>query len=320
MNSIAFSKNKYEAGDKVFAKVKNCPYWPAKIMSVDKTSADIVWYRVLFYGSYRIGVLKEERLCNYTENKQFYGKLRSSSKTFETAILDIEADIEGFTKIGSKISHFFSITKNLKPELNAPYQLTSVPINIQREFILATKQSGETVKIPLNLNRPHFTDDNRKAKWDAIVLQQAKLLKTRIERGETISAQQEMYNWTKSKAFEVKRKHHLEQKRQARLKILTIERQMLILYIQIKRTLKSIPPLPENCLRFLDQLNNLPITQSMLKKHPEVIKTIKKIRHYVGHFPSCNLTPPMKFLFELQAADIRSKASKIYKKFKSTSN
>uniref|UniRef100_T1HN25 PWWP domain-containing protein n=1 Tax=Rhodnius prolixus TaxID=13249 RepID=T1HN25_RHOPR len=202
MNSVSFLKNKYEEGDKVFAKVKGYRYWPAKITSVFTSRSNFVKYNVLFYGSNQTGVVKEDQICNYIENKKEHGKLKKKNRSFEKAILEIDADIEDFTTIRANISQIASVNNNLETEFSL----------VEGEFILATKQSGEIVKIPLNLNRPHFTDDNRKAKWDEIVLHQAKLLKARIEIGETVLAQQEMDNWTKSKAFEIQRRHHLEQK------------------------------------------------------------------------------------------------------------
>ncbi|XP_073999076.1 uncharacterized protein [Rhodnius prolixus] len=306
MNSVSFLKNKYEEGDKVFAKVKGYRYWPAKITSVFTSRSNFVKYNVLFYGSNQTGVVKEDQICNYIENKKEHGKLKKKNRSFEKAILEIDADIEDFTTIRANISQIASVNNNLETEFSL----------VEGEFILATKQSGEIVKIPLNLNRPHFTDDNRKAKWDEIVLHQAKLLKARIEIGETVLAQQEMDNWTKSKAFEIQRRHHLEQKKQAKLKVLKIERQMLNLDLKIKKSLNLATPHPQKCILLLVQLNSLPVTPLMLKKHPGVVNTIRRVRHYIGNIPSWNLTPQMEFMFNQQAAEVRAKADRVYNKFK----
>lgn len=62
------NKNKYNAGDKVFAKIKGYPYWPAKITNID-SSRKLKRYTVTFYGTKEVNVVKEVELCSYAEKK-----------------------------------------------------------------------------------------------------------------------------------------------------------------------------------------------------------------------------------------------------------
>lgn len=55
------NKNKYNAGDKVFAKI-----WPAKITNID-SSRKLKKYTVTFYGTKEVNVVKEVELCSYAE-------------------------------------------------------------------------------------------------------------------------------------------------------------------------------------------------------------------------------------------------------------
>lgn len=46
---ITERKNKFNEGDRVFAKIKGFPYWPAIVEKVD-LSSNIPKYEVIFYG------------------------------------------------------------------------------------------------------------------------------------------------------------------------------------------------------------------------------------------------------------------------------
>lgn len=65
------NKNKYNAGDKVFAKI-----WPAKITNID-SSRKLKKYTVTFYGTKEVNVVKEVE-CSYAE-KLRYGNLKKGT-------------------------------------------------------------------------------------------------------------------------------------------------------------------------------------------------------------------------------------------------
>lgn len=66
------SRNKLNCGDKVFAKVRGHPYWPAIISHVD-SSSKLIKYTVNFYGTSETSVVKEVNTCLFAENKSIYG-------------------------------------------------------------------------------------------------------------------------------------------------------------------------------------------------------------------------------------------------------
>ncbi|XP_066257559.1 PC4 and SFRS1-interacting protein [Euwallacea similis] len=79
----------YKAGDKVFAKVKGYPPWPAKIVSEAGRK-----YNVLFYGTKETGTIKPEDLSYYSKYKNSYVKKYLKRLGYEDAVKQIEEAIE----------------------------------------------------------------------------------------------------------------------------------------------------------------------------------------------------------------------------------
>ncbi|GJQ79151.1 hypothetical protein Trydic_g5403 [Trypoxylus dichotomus] len=78
----------FNVGDKVFAKVKGYPAWPAKIMAENGKK-----YEVSFYGTEETGSIKVEDLFYYLKHKdQFYRNLKR--KDYQEAVEQIEAEIQ----------------------------------------------------------------------------------------------------------------------------------------------------------------------------------------------------------------------------------
>lgn len=246
MSSSIAKPNKFNAGDKVFAKISDYPYWPALILDVNTGNKDAVLYKVLCYGSYRLALVKEDGICDYIKNKKLYGKPRNTCMSFDSAILDIDASIGCFKKNRKKIHQIYCINKRLN-------------------------------------------------KW----LKKAKRAKN--------SPNQES-------------SEHKLQKKMTQLKTLRIECKMLKLDLRIKRCLNLVEPNLQNCLQFLTQLDTLQITPVMLKKHPEVVNTISRVKLYMGHIRTSKETQEMEFKYSRQAAEIRAKADGVYHKIKTLFN
>ncbi|KAI4467950.1 hepatoma-derived growth factor-related [Holotrichia oblita] len=78
----------FNIGDKVFAKVKGYPAWPAKIIADNGKK-----YEVSFYGTKETGSIKAEDLFYYVKHKdQFYRNLKR--KDYQEAVEQIEAEIK----------------------------------------------------------------------------------------------------------------------------------------------------------------------------------------------------------------------------------
>jgi hypothetical protein len=101
------------------------------------------------------------------------------------------------------------------------------------------------------------------------------------------------------------------------LEILKTEVQLLDADCRIKASLNLTGANCDDCLRAMDEILSLKLNAVMLKKHPEVVDTVKKLKKYVGNVRQWKLTPEQEEIFLADAERIRSKAETMYNKFKS---
>lgn len=88
------SKKLFNVKDKVFAKIRGYPAWPAIISGVKAdTTPSRQRYNVYFYGTGERAECKSEELFPYEENKSKLGK-PNKRKYFAEALLQIEEDAE----------------------------------------------------------------------------------------------------------------------------------------------------------------------------------------------------------------------------------
>lgn len=84
-------------GDKVFAKLRGYPYWPAIIENIMENGYTNKYnsYQVRFYGGCDTATIKGNDICLYEENKQKYGQLKMDNhrnKRFNKALEEAELD------------------------------------------------------------------------------------------------------------------------------------------------------------------------------------------------------------------------------------
>lgn len=86
------SKKVYKVDDKVFAKIRGYPAWPALVSGVKSSDTPSkTKYNVYFYGTGERAECKPEDLCPYQENKSKLGK-PNKRKYFAEALIQIEND------------------------------------------------------------------------------------------------------------------------------------------------------------------------------------------------------------------------------------
>ncbi|XP_017781899.1 PREDICTED: PC4 and SFRS1-interacting protein [Nicrophorus vespilloides] len=98
---------KFNVGDKVFAKVKGYPAWPAQIVKVVGKK-----YNVLFYGTNETGSLKPEDIFYYLKHKEKFAK-NPKRKDYKDAVDQIEVDIEAAGTDGDNESNTTDVTTDL---------------------------------------------------------------------------------------------------------------------------------------------------------------------------------------------------------------
>jgi len=108
------------------------------------------------------------------------------------------------------------------------------------------------------------------------------------------------------------------EKNKDRLRWLKMEQRVVELDIAVKSSLHIDKPSAERCITALEQLNELPIVPFMLKKQPDIVTTIRRLRKYIGPKGFSSWTDKeAKKKMEKNIDTIQKKADQIYNKFKS---
>lgn len=87
-------QKKFARGDKVFAKVRGHPPWPAKIEEISEDNNKHPKFHVVFYGTRETGSCKLEDIFEYAENKE---KFRSKRKNFLEGLDQLEEELKNDT-------------------------------------------------------------------------------------------------------------------------------------------------------------------------------------------------------------------------------
>ncbi|KAL1122149.1 hypothetical protein AAG570_003554 [Ranatra chinensis] len=246
------------------------------------------------------------------EDGEFKKGKPSNSLDSDTAKSSPEVMSRSGRKIKPKRFADFEGNKSESPEKNDTEDLSE---EMKEDFIVF-EVNDEKIEIPLKLNRPSSIDQKNINDWDIMVCKYAMTLKKRLEAGETlpISIEKHMDEWTKEK---LKTFEAVQEDREQKIAQLKVETQLLDIDTRIKSSLSLNKADPDKCLQLMDEVLELNINALMLKKHPEVVETVKKMRKYVGNTTQWSMTDEQLLAFNSKASMIRSKAEHVYNKFKS---
>ncbi|XP_059479552.1 PC4 and SFRS1-interacting protein-like [Neocloeon triangulifer] len=120
----------------------------------------------------------------------------------------------------------------------------------------------------------------------------------------------------KHKEKEENLKFKKAERRKFKLIHLKVEVRLLQIDTIIKANLNLDKAETKPVLQVLDELKSLKVSPIMLKKHPDIVFTIKKLRKYVGNSKQWTQTEDQKEEFSKKAGEIRQKASQIFEHFK----
>lgn len=101
-----------------------------------------------------------------------------------------------------------------------------------------------------------------------------------------------------------------------RIYFLNLERELVELNLEIKSCVGLARADPEKCVDLMEQYQKLKVTPTMLKKNPNCVETMKRLRKYVGNAKAWNMPDEERIKFDFQAQQIRTKAEQIYNQFK----
>lgn len=108
------SKKVFNVKDKVFAKIRGYPAWPAMVSSIEADTPSRQRYHVYFYGTGERALCKPDELFPYEENKSKLGK-PNKRKHFSEALLQIENDNE-FSNIVESTAEALKASSNTEKE------------------------------------------------------------------------------------------------------------------------------------------------------------------------------------------------------------
>merc|ERR1711874_667383 len=192
-----------------------------------------------------------------------------------------------------------------------------------RKMWVKVKNTDDLIEINLDKDRPEsFESNEAKLEWEMASARKALKFKKRVESGEFIPPEIKKKMEEKEelsaddKALQSTEK--LLEKRKTKLRWLKIEQKLVDLDIAVKTSLHLETPVAEECISALDELNELALAPLMLKKQPDIVTTIKRLRRYIGpqNYSSwADKTAKQKMEKDIQV--IKAKAEQIYEKFKS---
>jgi len=166
----------------------------------------------------------------------------------------------------------------------------NVPMEHLPNYLFArVKKTEDIVQLSLHKEKtPKFKSPHDQMKWETSNVTKAIQLKKDIEDGsqEPPEGVQKLseYLVLTSKDHriysEIKKKASYLEERKTKLEHLRIEKHLVALDDAIEQALKLKIPQPENCLKSLEDLLKLPLTPLILKKHPDIVKLIKRLRQF----------------------------------------
>jgi len=185
------------------------------------------------------------------------------------------------------------------------------------------KNTDDLIEINLDKDRPEsFESNEAKLEWEMASARKALKFKKRVESGEFIPPEikkklEEKERMSEEDKVMVAKERQLERRKQ-KLRWLKIEQKLVDIDIAVKTALHLERPAPDRCITALEELGELAVVPLMLKKQPDIVTTIRRLRKYIGPQSYCNW-PDVEARQKMEKAvkEIQAKADQIYNKFKS---
>jgi len=215
-------------------------------------------------------------------------------------------------------------SKSKSPKKEAPIHVSPTKSDSEpRKMWVKVKNTDDLIEINLDKDRPEsFESNEAKMEWEMASARKALKFKKRVESGEFIPPEikkklEEKEKLSAEDRAVLDREKQLE-KRKNKLRWLKIEQKLVDLDIAVKTALHLERPAPDRCITALDELNELALAPLMLKKQPDIVTTIRRLRKYIGPQSYCNW-PDKEARDKMERAvqTIQTKADQIYNKFKS---
>jgi len=193
-----------------------------------------------------------------------------------------------------------------------------------RKMWVQIKATSDSIEINMDKDRPiQFESKAHEVEWDRVAAKNALRLKKLVESGQFIPP--EILQKLEAKANrtpeeEAILKHNIEISNiKEKMRWMKMEKRIVGLDIAIRSALRRGEPDMARSLVLISELHSLAIQPLMLKKLPNIVMTLRKVRKYIG--PKTPLSDPKlneKRLEDMQK--IRLTAETAYKKIQSLFN
>jgi len=211
------------------------------------------------------------------------------------------------------------------PPPTPPVAKPSTPIKkSDRKMWVQIKATSDAIEINMDKDRPvSFESKAQEVEWDRIAAKNALRLKLLVETGQYIPP--EILQKLEAKANRTQEeeailKHNIEISNiKEKMRWMKMEKKIVDLDIAIRSALHHQEPDMARSLVLISELHSLAIQPLMLKKLPNIVMTLRKVRKYIG--PKTQHPDPKmneKRLEDMQK--IRLTAETAYKKIQSLYN
>ncbi|GLH02556.1 Putative oxidoreductase GLYR1 homolog [Gryllus bimaculatus] len=354
---------KFSVGDKVFAKVRGYPAWPARVEAVADATPNKVKYHVFFYGTLETAVCKSEDIYPYAENKENYGK-PSKRRLFNEGLAQIEGrapvpalprrnnaqnegddeeEEEGTLVIDENPSAKYGKPIKRKRDSDATGDHGDEKLNVSLPSTSTSDVKNRRGSLPA---QKRLKKDSTSSSGDAKGNDQSPTSKQEIvsRSGRKIKpkrfADEEAFNSASVSALPENAKEgsvtgatnfplkgvnkkdaaanlliRVKERRKKQLEFWKKELEMLKQEERLKIEFNIKKPNPEQGLTILNEFHHIGIEPLMLKKHPHVLETIKKLCKYVGNPVGWKYSKEQKKSFAAICEKVKQKAKVIIDEF-----
>ncbi|VDN97083.1 unnamed protein product [Rodentolepis nana] len=149
----------FQPGDKVFAKMKGFPFWPARVDPVpDHVEVPKGKLPVFFYGTHQVSFLPSKSLVSFEANRDSHGKRKNVARAMEE--IDLDPDVLLLGKDPSAEAFWESMyprtsaVMELKPESVSSRSLSPLPIKATK------RKTSKATRTPVTKRRRSDTKDD----------------------------------------------------------------------------------------------------------------------------------------------------------------
>jgi len=193
-----------------------------------------------------------------------------------------------------------------------------------RKMWVQIKATSDAIEINMDKDRPvSFESKAHEVEWDRISAKNALRLKLLVETGQYIPPeilQKLEAKVNRTPEEEAILKHNIEISNiKEKMRWMKMEKRIVDLDIAIRSALRREEPDMARSLALISELHSLAIQPLMLKKLPNIVMTLRKVRKYIG--PKTTQSDPKiheKRLEDMQKIRLTSETT--YKKFQSLFN